>query len=153
MSEPRDNRVPFMMSATELAAVDKWRFDSHIATRAEALRRLCQIGLMFDERAVELRQAVKDAAEFSIQFNADLTSLLEAAAEKGIDVIDVAISAADLVTAQAKLSVLAATVGGLSNNFRQGQDIEKDIEEATEIKEILSSSLEKLRPIQNKTST
>lgn len=43
--KPRENRVPIMMSEEELAAVDDWRFTHRIATRSEAIRRLCQVGL------------------------------------------------------------------------------------------------------------
>lgn len=50
MSEPKDNRVPIMMSNVELDAVDDWRFKNRIATRSEAIRRLCQIGVLFDEK-------------------------------------------------------------------------------------------------------
>jgi len=42
--EPRKNRVPFMLSDTELVAIDDWRFVNRVATRAEAIRRLVQIG-------------------------------------------------------------------------------------------------------------
>lgn len=42
-STPRDKRVPIMMTEAELAAIDDWRFDNRIATRAEAIRRLCAI--------------------------------------------------------------------------------------------------------------
>ncbi|MDH6235164.1 hypothetical protein M2281_005786 [Mesorhizobium soli] len=47
--EPRQNRIPFMMSDSELSAVDEWRFSNRIGTRAEAIRRLCQLGLAADK--------------------------------------------------------------------------------------------------------
>jgi hypothetical protein len=56
--EPRQNRIPFMMSDAELEAVDDWRFANKIATRAEAIRRLCQIGLGFDSEAAALRAEI-----------------------------------------------------------------------------------------------
>ena len=45
VEEPRDVRLPFMVSRREAAAIDDWRFRQRIATRAEAIRRLIQIGL------------------------------------------------------------------------------------------------------------
>lgn len=36
------------MSERELEDVDEWRFESRVSTRAEALRRLCKIGLALD---------------------------------------------------------------------------------------------------------
>lgn len=48
--EPRKNRVPFMLSDEELSAIDDWRFSNRIATRAEAIRRLVQLGLEAKEK-------------------------------------------------------------------------------------------------------
>jgi hypothetical protein len=44
-TEPRDIRLPFMVSRSEAAAIDAWRYDKHIPTRAEAIRRLIEAGL------------------------------------------------------------------------------------------------------------
>ncbi len=42
---PRQNRIPIMMSDAELSEIDNWRFANHVATRADAVRRLCQIAI------------------------------------------------------------------------------------------------------------
>lgn len=47
---PKDNRVPIMMSDTELAAIDNWRYANHVQSRSEAIRRLCQIALYVSDR-------------------------------------------------------------------------------------------------------
>ncbi|RCL00016.1 MAG: hypothetical protein JSC085_001003 [Candidatus Tokpelaia sp. JSC085] len=41
----RKHRIPIMMSDDELTSVDDWRFNNRVATRSEAIRRLCQLGL------------------------------------------------------------------------------------------------------------
>lgn len=41
----RENRVPVMMSDAELKAIDDWRFANRIATRSDAIRRLCSSAL------------------------------------------------------------------------------------------------------------
>ena len=43
--EPRDVRLPLMVSRTEAAAIDEYRFGQRIPTRAEAIRRLIELGL------------------------------------------------------------------------------------------------------------
>jgi len=43
--EPKDQRVPIMMSASELRAVDDWSFARRIRSRSEAIRRLIELGL------------------------------------------------------------------------------------------------------------
>jgi hypothetical protein len=44
-TEPKDQRVPVMMTASELKAVDDWSFEQRIRSRGEAIRRLIALGL------------------------------------------------------------------------------------------------------------
>ena len=48
--EPRDKRVPIMLTASEIALIDDWRFENRVATRSDAIRRLCRIGLEADAK-------------------------------------------------------------------------------------------------------
>lgn len=48
--ELKDHRVPIMMSDEEIHAVDDWRFANRIATRSEAIRRLCKIALAHEAK-------------------------------------------------------------------------------------------------------
>lgn len=41
----RGRRIPIMMSHDELSVIDDWRFENRIATRADAIRRLCSLAL------------------------------------------------------------------------------------------------------------
>ncbi|MDW9525433.1 hypothetical protein GOA61_18080 [Sinorhizobium meliloti] len=61
MPEPREKRVPFMMSDRELLEVDDWRFRNKVATRADALRRLCKLGLALDELLPQLQGVLDEA--------------------------------------------------------------------------------------------
>jgi hypothetical protein len=49
--DPRENRVPMMLSDGELGQIDDWRFANRVATRSDAIRRLVQIALRFDSAA------------------------------------------------------------------------------------------------------
>lgn len=44
--EKKDQRVPVMMTAAELAAVDDWRFQNRVSSRGEAIRQLIAAGLI-----------------------------------------------------------------------------------------------------------
>ena len=44
-SEPKDKRVPVMMTASELKTVDDWSFGRRIRPRGEAIRQLVALGL------------------------------------------------------------------------------------------------------------
>lgn len=69
MVEPRDRRIPIMFSEEELQDIDDWRLGNGIATRADAVRRLCKIALFMDdnfERLVDyIGEGVEDFAEAS----------------------------------------------------------------------------------------
>ncbi len=54
MVKPREHRFHVMLSDAELEQLDSWRFANRVATRAEAMRRLCQAGLALDEAAPTL---------------------------------------------------------------------------------------------------
>jgi hypothetical protein len=58
--ELKDQRIPIMMTASEVAAIDDWSFANRIRSRAEAIRRLCQTGLAYaaDAPEIERRQEV-----------------------------------------------------------------------------------------------
>ncbi|MCG4258025.1 hypothetical protein [Acetobacter senegalensis] len=43
--ELKTERVQLMMTPSEVKAIDDWSFDSRIRGRAEAIRRLIQLGL------------------------------------------------------------------------------------------------------------
>jgi len=45
MKEPKDKRLIVMVTASEMKALDDWRFEHRIASRGEALRRLMALGI------------------------------------------------------------------------------------------------------------
>lgn len=49
-----------MLSVDEVNSIDDWRFTNRVATRSEAIRRLCQIGMAFDAKSAELSEASEE---------------------------------------------------------------------------------------------
>jgi metal-responsive CopG/Arc/MetJ family transcriptional regulator len=45
---PKDQRIPVMMTAEEVKAIDDWRFANRVSSRGEAIRQLIQAGLAKD---------------------------------------------------------------------------------------------------------
>lgn len=43
--EPKDVRLPVMVTRSEAKAIDDWRFENRVPTRAEAIRLLIAAGL------------------------------------------------------------------------------------------------------------
>ncbi|MBM3091593.1 hypothetical protein GFB56_12280 [Ensifer sp. T173] len=72
MVKARENRVPIMMSDDELKLIDDWRFTNRIATRSDAIRRLCQLGLALGEIGdfvaplMAMQQRRLDAADIAL---------------------------------------------------------------------------------------
>jgi len=57
--EPKDKRVPLVMTASELNAIDDWSFERRIRSRSEAIRQLVALGL---KASAEKQQAVEESA-------------------------------------------------------------------------------------------
>lgn len=49
--ENKTERVQLLMTPSELKAIDDWSFENRIRGRAEAMRRLCQMGIGLDSEA------------------------------------------------------------------------------------------------------
>ncbi len=43
--EPKNVRLPLMVTPSEARAIDDWRFKNRVPTRAEAIRQLIELGL------------------------------------------------------------------------------------------------------------
>lgn len=41
-------RFQMVIPTDEVGAIEKWRFNNHVQSKSEAVRRLCQIGLSYD---------------------------------------------------------------------------------------------------------
>ena len=65
--EPKDLRIPIMMSTSEVKTIDDWSFENRIRSRAEAIRRLCQMGLAFDSQMSAIAEVIKPAMEESVR--------------------------------------------------------------------------------------
>ncbi|TIM66890.1 MAG: hypothetical protein E5Y60_18970 [Mesorhizobium sp.] len=80
MVEPREKRIPIMFSEEELADIDEWRFSNRIATRADAVRRLCKIGILAEnelEQVVDISSdGVKILADQAVELSSVWTQLV-----------------------------------------------------------------------------
>jgi small-conductance mechanosensitive channel len=97
---PRENRIPIMMSHEELAGIDDWRFAYRVATRSEAIRRLCRIALavqpiiMTDamDQVEQLTDVISDVLRDYESLSADIRQGKFAATATGANVCSDAIS-------------------------------------------------------------
>lgn len=73
--ELKDQRIPIMMSNSELTALDDWSFKNRIRSRGEAIRRLIHIGLEVDQRSQELFEQSDSALKLYRRRSDDLLAL------------------------------------------------------------------------------
>ncbi|WP_439623973.1 hypothetical protein [Shinella sp.] len=145
MVKPRENRIHMMMSEEELTAIDDWRFANRIATRSDAIRRLCQIGLVLDEKASTLQGSIADNTRTTLAMTDRLEELTFKAHDKGIDILPIMESLADFVPSQAELQYLGMLLGGLAGSFRRQGSVEEAMESAKQVREISLQTLERFK--------
>jgi hypothetical protein len=65
LGKTETERLQLKITAAEIEAIDDWRFGNRVASRSEAIRRLCQIGITADDvlsDAVDHAEMAKDLA-------------------------------------------------------------------------------------------
>lgn len=111
--EPRQNRIPFMMSDAELEGVDEWRFSNRVATRADAIRRLLHVGLVsaatVEKIEIHAQQATHEVLEGLQKFSAELKSRPSA------DIEFVKATGDALLAAMRSLGSISAKLAALSD--------------------------------------
>lgn len=85
--EPKDVRLPFMVTASEAKAIDEWRYKNRVPSRAEAMRLLINRGLMFDDISDAVETITHIGGEFlrgvsvsnkdKLQFSSAIIKLFE----------------------------------------------------------------------------
>ncbi|MDO9417972.1 hypothetical protein [Pararhizobium sp.] len=60
----KDQRIPIMMTADELALIDDWSFTHRIRSRGEAIRRLCQTALRIETELDTLGTLIQGALDW-----------------------------------------------------------------------------------------
>lgn len=63
LGDSETERLHVKITSSEIKAIDDWRFENRLPSRSEAVRRLIQIGLAFDEKADRLHAALKEMVE------------------------------------------------------------------------------------------
>lgn len=103
--EKKSLKFQMMMSPQEAERLDDWMFQNRLRSRAEAIRQLCQIGIIADEYVEKLNVAARDMLEASHEFGKSVDPFLGkylATDRKRVE--EIASGRVDLGTAQLALS-------------------------------------------------
>lgn len=140
--KPRENRIPIMMSDDELKAVDDWRYSNRIATRSDAIRRLCQMALVLDSQLKPLHDVMRTAQTRVAELIKTTSKLLDETDTKNLHEE----AAFRSVTANLELIRLAMTlrhVTGQAYNFKSDDvDLDEAFKESSSLKEFFSGLFE-----------
>ncbi|MBK5566904.1 hypothetical protein [Ensifer sp. SSB1] len=130
-------KFQMMLSESEAAALDDWGFANRIKSRAEVIRRLCQIGLLAVEETHNLRRNKNATVDEMIAF----LERSDAAQRRGeaIDPNDVGLVKFAFAVAQA--AVHAGGVADIVDALSKGSDLESAVAAADEEKKKLRAKL------------
>lgn len=78
--ELKDQRVPIMMSPSELKALDDWMFANRIRSRGEAIRRLCQVGLLANGKFFEMQDRARRRSRYTTEAIEEIEKAISAEA-------------------------------------------------------------------------
>lgn len=125
-------KFQLMLSESEAKAMDDWGFSHRIRTRAEAIRRLCHIGLTFDEHRAELIEAFQGQYE---ELTKALPMLAELANDPDATERERALGQIILKTVSKQVSsaVLVRVLTGIANNAKADREIEDILNETREL--------------------
>ncbi|MCO6050641.1 hypothetical protein NGM99_12695 [Mesorhizobium sp. RP14(2022)] len=76
--QQKSERFNMFISPSELAAIDEWSFQNRIRSKSEAVRRLVQIGLVYDVETRASRDHARKAIQESLAGLNQLSALLRA---------------------------------------------------------------------------
>lgn len=141
MVEQRENRIHMYLSNEERDAIDDWRYANRVATRSEAIRRLCQIGLTFDQSRSDLVATYMTAQDAATR----IVELSKRAAEDEITEAEKELMLAGLDTYTALISMFRVLnpTAGIAANFKGDQGIDTLISDANEIRAMMKINREK----------
>ncbi|WP_144223639.1 hypothetical protein [Mesorhizobium amorphae] len=67
LGDSETERLHVKITSDEIKAIDDWRYTNRVPSRSDAVRRLVQIGLIFDAHADRLREALRGLSETLIE--------------------------------------------------------------------------------------
>lgn len=142
--ELKDQRIPIMMSESEVQALDDWSFNHRIRSRGEAIRRLCQIGLVTDSRADLLYVKFDELLATMQKQSAEMNILFKSLYENNVHV-----ETKELVKASIKalacgmeISMLISDINGQTNNLRDNGNFSEIMKNVTEIEGMFKEDFE-----------
>ncbi|MDR6817020.1 acyl carrier protein phosphodiesterase [Neorhizobium sp. 2083] len=146
MPDPREKRVPFMMSDRELLEVDEWRFTNRVATRADALRRLCKLGLALDRILPRLEDAITEATVVAKKAARELTGTSKSSKQHQNVPAELALTSMKLITSVRAMTKLARVFREYENPEEKLKELDESADELAAAFKVMEGFLRKNTP-------
>ncbi|MFS8121815.1 hypothetical protein QD336_05270 [Rhizobium sp. BR 250] len=130
--ELKDQRIPIMMTESEVQALDDWSFKNRIRSRGEAIRRLCHVGLTFDDHRKEVLSSHAAILNEAIK---GIPAAREIAEKGSASLLERKVSHALIKTLATAMSstLLLRMLTGIANNVKADEDFDKILTESMEL--------------------
>jgi hypothetical protein len=139
--ELKDQRIPIMMTESEVTAIDDWAFKNRIRSRGEAIRRLCQIALMFDEKRMDLVRNFADAYSTTAKIVDTSEEVFKQGKATDFE-LQLITEGLDTLRSVSAMSPLIKVISGITNNYKSDREINDLIKESEEILERINNRTE-----------
>lgn len=137
---PKGERLNMYISAAELQAIEDWRYRTRVPSKSEAIRRLCQIAIAYDEQAANWNSLIKEA----FSHIGDIGREVLEAGEKDVDHRALLLrSMAHLNFISKSTSELArqiAALGRLTNAFQTEGDFDALIQQQADLRDAMKAA-------------
>lgn len=145
--ENKTERVQLLMAPTEVKAIDDWGFANRIRTRAEAIRRLCQIGLGLSNQTSDLTQATKRAALARAEFFKRQGEVLGTVLgiDEGLLMAHVE-ATAELIEAEMRRDILTRSIIGQAASMRDVEEFDEAMKHSAWTKDTMQGMIDNFDP-------
>lgn len=139
LTEGAIERLQLVIPSEEIASIEKWRFANEIASKSEAVRRLCQIGLAFDQEHREAKDRTRSALDATTR---GIRMLIERSALVGdgnsIELRQIAGVLLEAMEAQLSLYQDMVSTDATAAAMARSGDVDEHVREAATIREKLT---------------
>lgn len=139
-----------MLSEAEMAEIDNWRFSNHVATRSEAIRRLCQMALILDSKLTPIAEAVNAFGTENAQLMEAYRDLLDNKADHEDAAKRAAVYAASSLAKYQNMLFTIREVTGRAYDFKRQGSYEEAAAEAEANRQFFDEILREMSELDTK---
>lgn len=138
-------RLHVKITVDELNAIEDWRYGNRVPSRSEAVRRLCQMGLVYDQAVDEFETLLVEAFNDHNDRLSEVAEVLDANGYQSTEFMDAAVAA--MIRTLDDLEQLSARFESMSHparSFREAHTLDEALTQAPLIARNAAAELTKI---------